>query len=141
MRLEKGYRHWKADLIYENNPIELGLERFVNLDKADFVGKAALLKEIEQGAKKHFVCMQVCCEIAAAQAGDSVYSDDKLIGTVTSGGYGHRVEKNIAYALVDPKYSAQGTELDIGILGERYAARVCPACLYDEENLRVREPD
>jgi len=49
MRLEKSYRHWKSDLIYERNPIESGLSRFVNLNKPDFIGKEKLLAEIERG--------------------------------------------------------------------------------------------
>ena len=46
MRLEKGYRHWKADLSNEYNPIESRLDRFVALDKADFIGKTALPSQI-----------------------------------------------------------------------------------------------
>ncbi len=138
MRMEKGYRHWKADLIYERNPMESGLDRFVNLNKPDFIGKAALEKEIERGHQKVFVTLTVDCDIAAAHGGDSVYSSDKLIGTISSGAYGHRVNKNIAYAFVTPEYSTKGTELSIGILGHRYTAVVCDECLYDEPNQCVK---
>jgi len=138
MRMEKAYRHWKADLIYEHNPIELGLDRFVQIDKEEFIGKPALLKEIEQGPRKQFVCMTVACDIAASHAGDSVYQNGELIGSVTSGGYGHRVKKNIAFALLKPEFTALGTELTIGILGQEYPAEVCQTCLYDEENTLVR---
>lgn len=138
MRMEKGYRHWKADLIYERNPFESALDRFVDLNKEDFIGKRALLEQVEQGAQKSFVVMTVECDIAAAHGGDSVYSGDELIGTVSSGGYGHRVQRNIAYAFVTPEYSATGTPLEIGILGERYTAVVCEPCLYDADNALVR---
>lgn len=138
MRMEKGYRHWKADLIYEHNPMESTIDRFVNLDKPDFVGKAALLKEIERGPKKLFVSLIVDCDIAAAHGGDSIYSGDDLIGSVTSGGYGHRVEKNIAMAFVNPEFAEIGTELEIGILGERYPAVVCEPGLYDPTMALVR---
>jgi dimethylglycine dehydrogenase len=138
MRMEKGYRHWKADLIYERNPMESALTRFVDLDKPDFVGRAALLKEIERGDLKTFVAMTVDCDIAAAHAGDSVYNGDDIIGTVTSGGYGHRVQRNIAFAFVDPAHAAIGTQLEVGILGSRYSAEVCEPCLYDPDNALVR---
>lgn len=138
MRMEKGYRHWKADLIYEHNPIELGLDRFVKLDKADFIGMDALLAEIERGPKKHFVCITIDCDIATAHAGDSIYSDDNLIGTVTSAGYGHRVKANIAYVLMSPEYTDIGTQLSISILGQRYQVEICAECLYDEEHVIVR---
>ena len=138
MRMEKGYRHWKADLIYERNPIESTLDRFVDLNKADFIGKAALIKEIEQGSKKLFVTMTIDCDVCCAHAGDSVYSGDDLIGTVTSGGYGHRVNKNIAYAFVIPEHATAGAKLSVEMLGERYTASVSEACLYDPANELVR---
>ena len=138
MRMEKGYRHWKADLIYERNPIEAGLDRFVKLDKPEFIGKSALLEEIKRGPERVFVALTVDCDIAAAHAGDSLYSGDSLIGSVTSGDYGHRVKKNIAYAFVKPEYSETGKQLTIGILGKNYPAQVCEMCLYDPQNLHVR---
>ena len=82
--------------------------------------------------------MTLECEVGPAHAGDSVYSGAELIGSVTSGGYGHRVQKNIAYAFVAPELAAVGTELEIGILGERYPAVVCEECLYDAEYALVR---
>jgi len=57
MRLEKGYRHWKADLVTEFNPLESGLDRFVKFDKPDFVGKAALEAQKEKGPRQSFVSL------------------------------------------------------------------------------------
>jgi dimethylglycine dehydrogenase len=138
MRMEKGYRHWKADLIYERNPMESGLDRFVNLQKADFIGKAALEVEIARGPKKLFVTLVVQCEFAAAHSGDSVYTGDTLIGSITSGAFGHRVQKNIAFAFVSPEYAARGTELMIEILGEKQSSQVVDSCLYDPSNQLVK---
>jgi dimethylglycine dehydrogenase len=138
MRLEKAYRHWKADLIYEFNPMESALERFVNLDKADFIGKQALLAEIKRGPRKRFVCMTINCEIAAAHIGDPVFHENELIGSITSGGYGHRVQKNIALAFIEPAFTNIGTTLEVQILGEKYLAQITDFGLYDPENKRVR---
>ncbi len=138
MRMEKGYRHWKADLIYEHNPIESALDRFVDLNKAEFIGKSALLEKVERGPGKLFVTLTIDCELATAHAGDSIYHGDDLIGSVTSGGYGHRVEKNIAYAFIKPEYAEAGTLLSINLLGSRYSAQVSESCLYDPGNERVR---
>ena len=46
MRIEKGYRSWKQDLSTDYTMLEGGLERFVKLDKADFVGKDAIAVNI-----------------------------------------------------------------------------------------------
>jgi dimethylglycine dehydrogenase len=134
MRLEKGYPHWKADLIVEHNPMEARLAHFVNLDKPDFIGKQALLKQIEQGPRKLLVSLTVDCDIAPAHGGDPVFDGERQVGSVTSADYGHRVGRNIAYAYVDPGNAEVGTRLDIGILGERYAAEVVEPILYDPDN-------
>ena len=134
MRLEKGYLHWKTDLIYEHNPFEAGLHRFVKLDKHDFVGKQGLLEQIERGPRKQLVSMILNCDIAAAHSGDPVFFGEHQVGSVTSGGYGHRVGKNIAYAYVDPGQSSTGTALSVGILGDRYDAVVVDPVLYDPDN-------
>ncbi len=138
MRMEKGYLHWKADLIYERNPIETGLDRFVKMDKPDFIGKAALQSEIERGPERLLVAMTIDCDVAAAHAGDSVYSGDEIIGTITSGGFGHRTKKNIAYAFVQPSCATHGIELAVEMLGKRFSAVTGPMCLYDVQNALVK---
>ncbi len=138
MRLEKGFLHWKADLIYERNPIESSLTRFVNLDKRDFVGKRALLAEIERGPRKQLATMTVDCDIASAHPGDGVYHRGKLVGSITSAGYGHRVKKNIAYAFVEPEMATVGGQLEVEILGEHHRATVVEQCLYDPDFSLVR---
>jgi dimethylglycine dehydrogenase len=134
MRLEKGYLHWKADLIVEHNPFEARLDRFVKLDKPDFIGKQALLEQVERGPCKLLVSMTVNCDIASAHGGDPVFVDRRQVGSVTSAGYGQRVGRNIAYAYVEPGCAEIGTRLSLGILGERYHAEVVQPVLYDPQN-------
>jgi dimethylglycine dehydrogenase len=138
MRLEKGYLHWKADLIYEHNPFEARLDRFVNLDKPDFIGKQALLEQLERGPRKLLVSLKVDCDIASAHGGDPVFAGAQQVGSVTSAGYGHRVQKNIAYAYVNPDMAKIGTGLQLGILGDKYAAVAVEPTLYDPANQRVQ---
>ncbi|MDA8014856.1 MAG: FAD-dependent oxidoreductase [Gammaproteobacteria bacterium] len=134
MRLEKGFLHWKADLLTEFNPFESGLDRFVQPDKPDFIGKAALLESKKSGARKLLVSLLIDCGIAPAHNGDGVFAGAAQIGSVTSGGYGHRVQKNIALAYINPEHAAPGAQLQVRILGEKYAAVVAEAVLYDPEN-------
>ena len=138
LRLEKGYLHWKADLIYEHNPFEARLDRFVKLDKGDFIGKPALLEQVDRGPRKLLVSMTVDCDIASAHGGAPVFAGSQQVGSVTSAGYGHRVQKNIAYAYVDPAQASIGTRLSLGILGENYDAQVIDPILYDPDNQLVR---
>ena len=135
MRLEKGYRHWKADLVTEFTPFESGLARFVDLDKPDFVGKSAL-RAAE--ANRAFVSMEVDCTHAPAQGGDSIVSGGRIVGTVTSAGWGHRVGKNLAMGFVEPACADVGTRLQVEIIGEATDATVVPECRYDPTGERVR---
>lgn len=137
MRLEKGYRHWKADLITEFNPVESNLERFVQNGK-DFIGKTAMEARVAKGLRKRFVTLVLDCDDAPAHPGDSLVRNDKVIGTITSAGWGHRTDKNIAMAFVDPDHAAQGTDCHVQILGRLMPAQVVKDCLYDPENQRVR---
>ena len=137
MRLEKGYRHWKADLMVEFNALESGLDRFINRDKADYVGRDGFEQMIQNGPRKQFAVMVVDADHAPAHAGDPIYKDGKQVGSVTSGGYGHRVDKNIAYGFIDPDV-AISDPLTIGILGMTCPATIVTEALYDPENKCVR---
>lgn len=137
MRIEKGYRHWKADLISEFNPLESRLERFVDLDK-DFVGKQPLLDMQAAGSRREFVSMIIDSDVAPAHAGDSIVADGKVVGTITSAAWGHRVGKNLAMGFVDPPYGRTGATFDVEIIGKRFPATVCTPCLYDPDNELVR---
>ena len=55
MRLDKCYRSWKQDLETGFSAFEASLDRFVDLTKPDFVGKAALLAERERGVRQRLV--------------------------------------------------------------------------------------
>ena len=59
----------------------------------------------------------------------------KVVGIITSSGWGHRVEKNLAYAFVEPEVEA---ELSVLMLGSEVPATVCDMGLYDVGNQLVR---
>ena len=137
MRLEKGYRHWKADLITEFNPYETGLNRFVDLSK-DFVGKRALEEMMEKGPRRLLVTMAIDTDHAPAHPGTSVRKDGVVIGTVTSASWGHRIGRNLAMGFVDPAHAGPGSSLSVDITGGSYGAVVTEDCLYDPRNARVK---
>ncbi|MDI3338158.1 FAD-dependent oxidoreductase [Defluviimonas aestuarii] len=138
MRLEKGYLHWKADLITEFDPFETGLHRFVDLSKPDFIGKAALIRRKAEGPRRRLVSLVLDCTHAPAHGGDSVVASGRVVGTVTSAGWGHRVGRNIAYAFVEPDFAADGTVLTVEVIGDPVTAVIVDAALYDPQNNNVR---
>ena len=136
MRMEKGFLHWKADLLTEFDPFETGLDRFVNMDKPDFVGRAALLARPEP--QKKLVCLKLDLDTAAAHGGASVMDGGRVIGTVSSGGYGHRLKMNLAYAFVDVDFAQVGTLVTIDVLGNLAPAQVIEMGPYDPTFARMR---
>ena len=144
MRLEKGYRSWKSDLTSDYSMLESGLERWVNFGKEEFVGKASLQAEYQAGAKRQFVTLTVDDPRDVEPFGEAVYLstvnvDGKAAGLVVSAGYGHRVCKSIAMAVIDKDALASSSSLSITILGrERAAHLVDGGVLYDLGNARMK---
>ena len=136
MRIEKGYRHWKAELVTEFNPVESGLARFVSQNK-EFTGKAGMESQLAKGLRKGFVSLQLDGNGATAHGGDSIVAGGRVVGTVTSASWGHRVNRNLAMGFVEPAFAAVGTALNVEVVGEPVAARVCEPCQYDPANERV----
>jgi dimethylglycine dehydrogenase len=138
LRLEKGYVSWKQDITLDYDPFEAGLERFVRLEKSDFIGRAALAARKARGPAQRFVPLIVGAGDADALPSSIVFHRDECVGVVGSGGFGHRIGRSIALAYVRSDLAAPGTVLEIGILGTRYPATVAISPHYDPGNARLR---
>lgn len=75
---------------------------------------------------------------ADARGNEAIYLGDTLVGRATSGGFGWRVGKSLALAMVAPEHAVLGTELEVEILGRRHKATVIPESPFDPENARLR---
>jgi dimethylglycine dehydrogenase len=60
------------------------------------------------------------------------------VGLTTSGGYGHRVQKSLAFVCVPPELAVAGTALAVQVQGEMLAATVLAEPPYDTTNARMR---
>ena len=75
---------------------------------------------------------------ADALGNNAIYSDDKVIGRATGGNYGFRVKKSLAIAMVKPKYSKVGTELEMDILDKKHKVVVIEDSPYDPTNDKIK---
>jgi dimethylglycine dehydrogenase len=139
LRLEKSYRLMPRELSIEYSALESGLQRFVHLNKGQFLGRDGLVEWQQHGFANRFVTLEVH-DVANADARGSepVYRNGALVGRCTSGGYGWRLGKSLALAMVRPEFGELGTEFEVGILGKRYRASVIPESPFDPENTRLR---
>lgn len=138
LRLEKGYRYWSADISPEHSPLEAGLDFCVKLNKGDFIGREALIVQKEKGIGRHLCCLTIDSGPSMPVGKEAILDGDRVIGIVTSGGYGHTIKKPIAYGYLPIQYSEPGTRLQIEVAAKRYEATVEKEPLYDPENLKVR---
>ena len=118
-------------------PLEAGLERFVRFDKGDFIGREALLRQQEEGIRQQLACLTVETDGADPHGYEPILADGRPIAYVASGGYGHVVERSIAFAYLPVEHAEPGTELEVEILGERRSSTVVPQPLYDPQNERL----
>jgi aminomethyltransferase len=85
LRLEAAYPLHGHDISENDSPLEAGLAWSVKLDKpVDFIGKAALLRQREQGLKKEFFCFTLNKRTIARQH-DTILKNGVPVGEVTSG--------------------------------------------------------
>ncbi|MDJ0784685.1 MAG: FAD-dependent oxidoreductase [Desulfosarcinaceae bacterium] len=137
MRLEKGYLAWKSEMNVHHTPLETNVAWTVKLDK-EFIGKAGIEQQKADGVPRQLVCMTVAAEDADPWGYNPILSGDEIVGMTSSGGYGHRVDKSIALGYVPPALAAEGTRLEVEVLGKKLAAEVVRMPLYDPMNEKMK---
>ena len=139
LRLEKSYRVVGRELSVEYSAFESELNRFVHMDKPQFLGRQALAEGSTSRAANSFVTLELeDVGDADARGAEPILYGNELVGRTTSGGYGWRIEKSIALAMVRPDLGTPGTVLDVVILGQTRRATVVAISPYDPDNLRLR---
>jgi 4-methylaminobutanoate oxidase (formaldehyde-forming) len=138
LRLEKGYRYWSADITPDYTPYETGMGIFVRLDKGDFRGKKALEKQKKEGRRQKLCCFSLEDPTAIGLGNEPIFQDGKVVGWITSGGYGYTVKKSIAYGYLPLTLAKPGTRLETELFGERIALTVEKEPLYDPKGERIK---
>ncbi|MCT7375264.1 GcvT family protein [Chelativorans salis] len=190
MRLEKNFPTWFRELRPIYGPFEGAMERFVRLEKNDFIGREAAAREKAEGPKLRrvsFIVEALDADVmgdepiwakvgsedfgtvekphgfgaprfeaggeAVRRSGTAALSGEdsahirgiedgewRVVGWVTSGGYGHFVEKSMAQGYVPAELAEDESEglFEIEILGVRRPARINLLPPFDPEGERMR---
>ena len=114
-RVESGLLSYGNDMTLENNPFEIGLGKYCDLDQeADFIGKAALKRIKTEGITQKLVGIEILSEpIEGLGHSWLIHEGGQQIGKVTSGTYSPRLQKNVGMAMLKLPYTEIGTEFEI----------------------------
>ena len=143
LRLEKGYKHWSADITPDDTPFEAGLGFCVNLNKSDFIGKAALIKQKESGLTRKLVMFSIDDPEPLAYHDEPIYRDGELVSENTHGAYSHVNGCSIGMCWlknrdgIDDEWIMAGN-YEINVAGKMHPIKLHLEPVYDPKSKRVR---
>ena len=138
MRLEKSYRLWATDLNAENSILEAGLGRFVKLNKGQFTGRDALVRQQEAGIPNTYCTIEIDAVDADPFGNEPVFMNGEVVGRGTAGGYGHYVGKSLMLGYVRSDVAEIGRECQVRVLDQLRPAKIVPESPYDPDNTALR---
>ena len=142
-RIEKAYRHWGHDIGEEDTPLEAGLMFAVKLDKGQFMGRSALLRQREKGSKRRLVQFLLKDPGPMLYHDEPIFADGVMLGRTTSGAYGHHLGGAVGLGYVRDDLGpvaelVSSAAFEIEVAGRRIPAVASLAPMYDPKSVRIR---
>ena len=131
LRFEVGLPLYGDELSADITPIMAGLGAFVKLDKQEFIGREALLRQKMEGPEKKLVGIELS-DKAIPRHGYTILKDGQEVGVVTTGYHTISTDKSVCMSLVDSSCAALGTEVEIQIRKKTFPGTVCKKRFYDK---------
>lgn len=147
LRMEKGYRHWGHDIGEEDTPYHAGLGFAAALDKpGGFIGRDALMRQKASGAvTRRLIQLQLTCEGVPPHLyhNEPILRDGLIVGSVTSGAYGHRIGASLGMGYVTNMGGVTDEWLSSGrweveIAWKRHPVRAQLRPWYDPAGARIK---
>ncbi|XP_072227952.1 sarcosine dehydrogenase, mitochondrial [Leuresthes tenuis] len=145
LSIEKGYRHWHADLRPDDTPLEAGLAFTCKLKSSiPFQGRDRLEKQKQEGLKRRIVCFTI--EEKVPMFGlEAIFRNGVPVGHLRRAEYGYFIDKTLGYGyirnpdggVVSADFIKSG-EFTMERMGERYKAKAHLKSPFDPENKRVK---
>ena len=135
-RLEKSFPAWALELSLDYTAVEADMDRFVNMDKGDFIGRDAVLNYT--APREKYASFVVDAGECAIWGDEAIFLDDEAVGYVTSGGFGPACAKHIALGYVNCDAYRPGGQYSVEILGHKRPAELQTEVLYDPSGSKMR---
>ena len=123
LRVEAGLRLYGTDMDANTTPLEVGLDWTVAINKPDFIGKAALVAQKQQGVSRKFVGFELL-QGPVPRQGAELTAQDRVVGKVTSGTFSPILNRPLGMGYVEPAFTKPGTELTVTVRSQRYVGTV-----------------
>ncbi|MDO5295651.1 MAG: glycine cleavage system aminomethyltransferase GcvT [bacterium] len=124
LRLEAGYSLYGHEITEETSPVNSTLNWVVSLNTADFIGKAALQAEKEQGIREAIVGLVMQSRAIPRQGYEVEDNEGNVVGHITSGTFSPSLSRGVALARIAKSHSSVGTELKVVVRSRREPALV-----------------
>lgn len=162
LRIEKAFPLYGPDIDGTQTPFHVGLHKFIQFSKREFIGREALLAYQDMGLDQRWTGLVLDSDMPAS-SGDPIYSvadiatyREKMftgseagdsfdletagtqVGMITSSAKGHTVKKMLALAYIDVSHSWPGAKLLVAVNGRPTLATVTPTPFFDPQGVRLR---
>lgn len=131
LRFEVGLPLYGDELSEQISPVMSGLSMFCKLDKPEFIGKEALLKQKTEGTERRIIGIELE-DRAIPRHGYPVLAEGKEIGEVTTGYHSISADKSVCMALIDSSYAKVGTAVEIQIRKKTFPGVVVKKRFYEK---------
>jgi aminomethyltransferase len=135
LRLEMAFRLHGSDMDETTTPLEANLGWTVKLDKGEFYGREALVRQKAEGVPRKLIGLRSEAK-RFARRGSAVFSGKQRIGEVTSGGFSPSLKCGIALAYVASPFARHDTEFKIDVRGQMIDAVFEKGPFYRKETQR-----
>lgn len=139
MGMEKSFGIWSREFTPDYTPVMCGMNRFIDYEKADFVGRDAALADRDDDHEHKLVALEIDADTADAWGYEPIWVGDEYAGYVTSGAYGHTTQKSLALGYVKTPYlESSGDNLAVHLVDGVRPARVLAEPPYDPTASKMR---
>ncbi len=138
LRLEKGFGAWSREFTSAYTPKMAGMARFIDFDKGDFIGREAALRQRDCTVDQVLKIFEIESGDAEVSGFEPIWHDGRRVGFVTSGDYGHWVEKSLALAYVSSEVADEQTGFSVSVVGVNKPAHLLSEAPYDPAGVRLR---
>jgi len=133
LRLEAGLCLYGNDIDENTSPLEAGLGFVVKLQKEEFIGKEALLRQKNEGVKRRRIGLKMI-EKGIPRQGFSIFGQqNEKIGAVTSGTFSPLLRQGVGMGYIDVAHAQEGNIVNISIRDRLIKGRIAAFPLYDPD--------